>query len=177
MPNSSLCLLLDTNVWLEKYLPWRAGHGTVLALLREADLQEIPIAFPAQSALDVYQRVRIENKRWARDSGRLDDHMAQAIKRLAWDCVNDMRDLATAVPADSSDLYLACKHSGNERPKAVGTLSRGSCHPRKYARTPKSWHCPWCAHSSREHRLSARLAQDDLRIVGKRLTGFWIQAL
>ena len=110
MPNSSLCLLLDTNVWLEKYLPWRAGHGTVLALLREADLQEIPIAFPAQSALDVYQRVRIENKRWARDSGRLDDHMAQAIKRLAWDCVNDMRDLATAVPADSSDLYLACKH-------------------------------------------------------------------
>ena len=110
MPNSSLCLFLDTNVWLEKYLPWRAGHGTVLALLQEARLQEVAIAFPAQSALDVYQRVRIENKRWARNSGRLDEHMAQAIKRLAWDCVNDMCDLATAVPVDSSDLYLACKH-------------------------------------------------------------------
>lgn len=110
MTNSSLCLLFDTNVWLEKYLPWRTGHNTVLALLQEARLQEVAIAFPAQSALDVYQRVRIENKRWARKEGRLDDPMAKAIKRLAWDCVNDMRETAVAVPVDSSDLYLACKH-------------------------------------------------------------------
>ena len=34
MANSSLCLLLDTTVWLEKYLPWRAGHREVLAPLR-----------------------------------------------------------------------------------------------------------------------------------------------
>ncbi|MBR3326870.1 MAG: PIN domain-containing protein [Atopobiaceae bacterium] len=110
MPNNALCLLLDTNIWLEKYLPWRTDHDTVLALLREARLQEVSIAFPAQSALDVYQRVRIENKRWARDNGRLSESMAQAIKRLAWDCVNDMREIATAIPVDSSDLYLACKH-------------------------------------------------------------------
>ncbi|MDO4798670.1 MAG: hypothetical protein Q4A01_11710 [Coriobacteriales bacterium] len=110
MFNSSLCLLFDTNVWLEKYLPWRTDHDIVLALLREARLQEVSIAFPAQSALDVYQRVRIENKRWAREQGRLDEPMARAIKRLAWDCVNDMREIATAVPVDSSDFYMACKH-------------------------------------------------------------------
>ena len=109
MANSSLCLMLDTNVWLEKYLPWRAGHREVLALLHEARFQEIALAFPSQSALDVYQRVLIENKRWARDNDRLDENMARAIKRLAWDCVNDMRELATPVPVDGSDLYLACK--------------------------------------------------------------------
>lgn len=110
MPNSSLCLLFDTNIWLEKYLPWRSQHDVVLGLLQEARLQGVAIVFPTQSALDVYQRVRIENKRWAQERGRLDEHMAQAIKRLAWDCVNDMREVATPVPADSSDLYLACKY-------------------------------------------------------------------
>lgn len=110
MANSTLCLLLDTNVWLEKYLPWRPEHAAVLELLHETRVQEVAIAFPSQAALDVYQRVRIENKHWARSVGKLDELMAAAIKRLAWDCVNDMRELATAVPVDSSDLYLACKH-------------------------------------------------------------------
>lgn len=110
MPSSRTTLVLDTNIWLEKYLPRRPEHDNVLALLGEARAREIALAFASQSALDVYQRVRKENKLWARKQGILDESLVRAIKRLAWDCVNDMQTLATAVPADASDLYLACKH-------------------------------------------------------------------
>ena len=103
-------LLLDTNVWHEKYIPNRPCHAAVLNLLAEARSQDVALAFPSQSALDVYQRVCIENKRLARMSGRLTETMAKTIKRFAWDCVDDMRNIATAVPVDSSDLYLVCKH-------------------------------------------------------------------
>jgi hypothetical protein len=43
MPNSPLCLLLDTSVWLEKYLPWRSQRRAVLSLLHEARLQDIAL--------------------------------------------------------------------------------------------------------------------------------------
>ena len=102
-------LLLDTNVWFDIYLPHRTGREVALDLLHEAEHQEVSLAFPSQSALDVYQRVRSDNKRWAREEGLFCEKMAVAIKRLAWDDVNEMREIATAVPFDCADLYLACK--------------------------------------------------------------------
>ena len=110
MPNDTACLVLDTNVWLEKYIPWRSRREVVLRLLSAAQSRGCAIAFPSQAALDVYQKVCRENKLWARKHGALTEPMAQAIKRMAWDCVNEMRELATPVPVDSTDLYLACKY-------------------------------------------------------------------
>lgn len=57
----------------------------------------------------MYQRISAENKRWIRLQGRLDETAAIAIKRLAWDCVNEMREVAAAISVDSGDLYLAAK--------------------------------------------------------------------
>lgn len=110
MPTNPPCILLDTNVWLERYLPGRAQQATVNTLFDEMLAAECALAFPAQSALDVYQRVGREHKLWARKQGVLTDAMAKAIKRLAWDCVDDMQALATPIPVDGSDFYLACKH-------------------------------------------------------------------
>ena len=110
MPTNPPCILLDTNIWFERYLPGRTQQETVNTLIDEALVAECALAFPAQSALDVYQRVGREHKLWARKQGALTDVMAKAIKRLAWDCVADMQHLATPIPVDRSDFYLACKH-------------------------------------------------------------------
>lgn len=109
MPANPPILLVDTNVWLDLYLPSRDREGTALRLLQEAHRAGAALAFASQAALDVYQRVCVDNKRWLRAGDALNEKWAIAIKRHAWDCVNEMRELATAVPVDASDLYLACK--------------------------------------------------------------------
>ena len=110
MSNNPPCLLLDTNIWLEMYIPSRAQQAVCLELVNVAQQKDAALAYASHAALDVYQKVRKENKRWAREHGTLTESMAKAIKRLAWDCVNDMQRLAMAIPADSGDFYLACKH-------------------------------------------------------------------
>ena len=110
MQTNPPCILLDTNIWLERYLPRRVQQDVVNQLIKEAAARDCAIAFPAQSALDVYQRVRREHKLWAHKQGILTEAAAKAIKRLAWDCVNDMQTLGTPIPVDTSDLYLACKY-------------------------------------------------------------------
>lgn len=109
MPSSPPILLLDTNVWLDIYLPHRPQRDVALDLVREAANRDVPLTFASQSLLDVYQRVMVDNKRWARTSGRLTESYAIAIRRHAWDCAHEMQTLATAVPVDASDLYLASK--------------------------------------------------------------------
>ena len=109
MTHNPPILLVDTNVWLDLYLPHRPERAIASDLMREACNRQLSLAFAAHSALDVCQRVAIDNKRWLREQGRLNESAAIAVKRLAWECVNEMRELATAVPMDSSDLYFMGK--------------------------------------------------------------------
>jgi predicted nucleic acid-binding protein len=102
-------LLLDTNIWLDVYLPHRTGREDALALLGEARKRGASLAFASQAALDVYWRVIVDNKRWIRQSEPLTEDAARAIKRLAWDCVNEMQEIATAVPFDAGDFYQCAK--------------------------------------------------------------------
>lgn len=108
MLTSKPTLLLDTNVWLDIYLPRRPQGNVALALVREAISRDASLAFPSQSILDVYQRVLVENKRWIREAGELTEAHSLAVRRMARDCVNDMREMAVAIPVGASDLYLAC---------------------------------------------------------------------
>ncbi|MDO4797960.1 MAG: type II toxin-antitoxin system VapC family toxin [Coriobacteriales bacterium] len=101
-------LLLDTNVWLDLFLPHRPNRRTVLDLLSAAETHEASLAYPSCAILDVYQKVRSDNKRWIRSSRELTELDALAIKRMAWDYVNLMRRKATAVPVDTNDVALAC---------------------------------------------------------------------
>ena len=110
MATNPPCVLLDTHIWFERYLPGREQQEAVNTLIDEALVHDCALAFAAQSALDVYQRVQREHKLWARKQGSLTEATAKAIKRLAWDCVNDMQTLSTPIPVDMSDFYLACKH-------------------------------------------------------------------
>lgn len=101
-------LLLDTNIWLDLFLPHRPGREAAISLLEEAELRQASLMYPSQAILDVYQKVRADNKRWIRQSRTLTETDALAIKRLAWDYVNTMRTIATAIPVDANDVALAC---------------------------------------------------------------------
>lgn len=103
-------LLLDTNVWLDIFLPHRPGREDALALLDTAEALSVSLVYPAQAVLDVYQKVRSDNKRWIRASRPLTQNDALAIKRMAWDYINMMREVATAIPADTNDIALACRY-------------------------------------------------------------------
>lgn len=102
-------LLLDANVWIDTYIPGRAGYATAQRLISYAHASGASLAFPAQACLDVYQRSRSDSKRALRQQGPLTEAAAKAIKGHAWDCVNHMRQVATAIPVDATDVSLACK--------------------------------------------------------------------
>lgn len=110
MPSTPLTLLIDTNVWLDVFLPSRPEAEAARTLLEEAEKRGFSLVYAAQSSLDVYQRVIINNKRWVRESSALTEAWATAIRRWAWDAVTSMQELAVAVPVDMSDIWLACKY-------------------------------------------------------------------
>ena len=104
------CILVDTGVWLDMYIPNRKGADDAIRLIDIAQEQSASLAFASHTCLDVFQKVSFEQKAWVRKHGALTERWATAIKRYAWDCVNDMQDIATAIPVDSNDLYLACRY-------------------------------------------------------------------
>lgn len=101
-------ILVDTNVWLDLFLPHRPGRNDALALLDAAEAHGASIAYASHALLDVYQKVRADNKRWIRESRELTQTDALAIKRMAWDHITLMQTIATAIPVDTHDVALAC---------------------------------------------------------------------
>lgn len=111
MPTNLPKLLLDTNIWLDLYLPGRQGVEPSRELVSWAESHDIGLAFPASAILDVYRRVGAQLKAWVRaERGTLAEVEAAAIKRIAWDDVNEMQRLATPVPVEVHDLALAAKY-------------------------------------------------------------------
>ena len=104
------CILIDTNVWLDMYIPNREGADDAIRLIDIARELSASLAFASHTCLDVFQKVSFEQKAWVRKQGVLTEKWATAIKRYAWDCINDMQEIATAIPVDSNDLYLACRY-------------------------------------------------------------------
>ena len=110
-PDAPLLIVVDTNVWLDLYLPHRAGREDARHFVERAIACGASLLFTIQTANDVFARVSINAKRWVREGkGEIDENYARAIKGLAWDCVASMRELGTAVGADDSDLWLAQKY-------------------------------------------------------------------
>lgn len=111
--DASPLIVVDTNVWLDLFLPNRAGRDDARRFVERAIRCGASLLYTVQTANDVFARVSINAKRWVRESkGAVDEDYARAIKGLAWDCVASMRNLGTAVGADDSDLWLAQKYRG-----------------------------------------------------------------
>ena len=119
-------ILIDTNVWLDIYLPRRPGYKAAITFFKEALTRDVSLTYASHSTLDVYQKVRSDNKEWFRTYRTLTQADAIGIKRMAWDCVNEMRESATAVPIDATDIALAC-HFRDEHDDFEDALVMAAC--------------------------------------------------
>ena len=101
-------ILLDTNVWLDHFIPNRAKGELVDKLLEKAVESDVELVYALRSLHDVYWNVMAENKEWVRSSlGSLPENFAKAARDAAWGCLDIMLELGTPVGADLSDVWYA----------------------------------------------------------------------
>lgn len=106
-------ILVDTNVWLDNYLPNRPHGEESRSFLDEATMLGAELVYPASIVKDVFYVVGSEYKRMLRVEGReVTQSDALAINRIAWAVVDNMSELATPVGMDLSDIWLASKWRG-----------------------------------------------------------------
>ena len=104
-------VLMDTNVWLDCYLPNRKHGPIARELLKRCAGNEdkIDILIPLHTLNDVFCQVSREAKQWVRKStGSLSEAYAHAANGQAWDCIDRMLKIGAPVGADMSDVWLAC---------------------------------------------------------------------
>ena len=104
-------VLLDTNVWLDAFDAARSRSRAANELIDACVHKGIDLLFAVGTAKDVYYLVGASLKRQAQTAGgMLSERQARAISAYAAACVANMDDVATAVGADSSDVWLARKY-------------------------------------------------------------------
>ena len=128
--SQQLALLLDTNVWLDCYLPWRSGYAAAQRLIVNAFEQNQTLAYAVPSIKDVFYMSAAEYKRAERAStGVLSESAARAANATAWGCVNNMQEIATAIPLDHTDVWMASKqralHGDFEDDLVIAAAMRG----------------------------------------------------
>ncbi len=101
-------VLLDTNVWLDAFLPERVARSAAHELISLALRLDVDLLYPVHIVPDVFYLSLIDVKRLLKGQGS-DELVAQAARSTAWEYVNAMRNAATAVGADGSDVWLASK--------------------------------------------------------------------
>ena len=102
--------LVDTNVWLDNYLGQRPHSGEsrhFIDLAREYDVQ---LAYAIHSLHDFFFVMQSELKRSMASAGVVTQSNALAARESAWACIESLRSLATAIGADESDAWLACRY-------------------------------------------------------------------
>ncbi|MGN0054978.1 MAG: type II toxin-antitoxin system VapC family toxin [Atopobiaceae bacterium] len=105
-------VLLDTNVWLDMFLPHRHGHVEAEQLLDICSREGITVFFAVHSSTDVSYIVRASVKAQLKCLGYADSEaIAHVAVDYANDCVELMMQNGTAVGADGSDLWLARKYA------------------------------------------------------------------
>lgn len=102
--------LLDTNVWLDNYLGGRPHSPASRRFIDLASARGVEFAYPVHCLTDFFYLVQAELKRSERSRGVLSQASVLAIRETAWACVEHMRTFATAVGADESDAWRACKY-------------------------------------------------------------------
>lgn len=104
-------VLLDTNVWLDAFDGARPRSREANELIDVCARRGIDLLYAVGTAKDVYYLVGASLKRQVRTAGEaLSEDQARAIAVYAAACVTSMDEIATAVGADSSDVWLARKY-------------------------------------------------------------------
>ena len=104
-------VLLDTNVWLDAFDGARPRSREANGLIDACVRKGIDLLYAVGTVKDVYYLVGASLKREVRAAGEvLSEDQAGAISAYAAACVANMDEIATAVGADSSDVWLARKY-------------------------------------------------------------------
>lgn len=109
-PARPLGVLVDTNVWVDYFVAGRLGHADAVAFIKLAWRESVQLLYPISALQDVFAVLIMEFKREARAIREVDEACMATVRRIAWGCVDSIRDGATAVGADESDAWLACKY-------------------------------------------------------------------
>lgn len=111
MAGQQMQILLDVNVWLDFFVPGRMGSGTVARLVRTAIGANVQMLYPAHILEDLFFEIRRDAAEWVRASaGEVSREAARYCHEYAWGCVTDLHELASAVPTDDADIWLALKY-------------------------------------------------------------------
>ena len=111
MSASNPLIIVDANVWLDNYLPHEYGWSAATDFFNVARSANAAILYPASILTDVFHVIQNRLKADTREqSGTLTKGDAVAIREIAWACIENMRELGTAVGVDEADLWLACKY-------------------------------------------------------------------
>ncbi|MBR3181895.1 MAG: PIN domain-containing protein [Eggerthellaceae bacterium] len=103
-------IVVDTSVWLDNYLADRPNAGQSRSFIMQARESGVQLTYPIHCLNDIYLLIQSHLKRAARSQGELTEDDAAAIREIAWACIENMREFATAVGADESDAWKVCKY-------------------------------------------------------------------
>lgn len=120
-------IMVDTNVWVDLYVPGRPNRETALAFFEQARRCQAELVFTLEIARAVFRIVSHEAKRWVRQgTGELSEEYAHAIANHAWDFVRDMQEYGTPVGSSTPDLWMATKLR-DQHPKIEDNLIVAAC--------------------------------------------------
>lgn len=120
-------IMVDTNVWVDLYVPGRPNRETSLAFFEAAKHRGVELVFTLEIARAVFHIISHEAKRWVRESkGELSEAHARAISDHAWDFVSDMQEYGTPVGTSTPDLWMATKLR-DQHPEIEDNLIVATC--------------------------------------------------
>ena len=111
MSDTPISIMIDTNVWVDSFCGWHMRAPEAKRLLSLAQRSGYELLYPVHSLKDIVYLLTQEYKRKAREEeGQLTSTTGDSIKVNVVSIMRSIMELATAVGADVSDLWLADKY-------------------------------------------------------------------
>lgn len=113
MTQENPVLLLDTNIWMDNYFAHRPFCQESRKLIAYAVEENLTLAYAATSTKDLFFLASSELKRLARQAaGSLSEESARACSSLAWGFLQNMTEIAVAVPVGEPQIWIATHYRG-----------------------------------------------------------------
>lgn len=106
--NNQMRVLVDTNVWVDQFIPQRPGQRHSLRFIDKACEEDVILLYPACALKDVFYLIQSESRRLAREQmGALSQQDALAARAYAWGCIDAIQGLALPVGTELIDIRMA----------------------------------------------------------------------
>lgn len=106
-------LMLDTNIWLDYFLPERQGHGQAFQLVHRCIRGDVRLLTAVGVLKDLNYLLQLDQKNWLRAQGVcVGEHEALVAKEAALACTQLVLDNCTLVCGSANDARMALKLNG-----------------------------------------------------------------